>query len=186
MARIPYANSDQCEELMRTVRLPDDTAPNNIVRMLAHAPAIGGSVLRLIHAILTKADLDFCLRELAILRVTWRCGAQYAWVQHVAIARSIGVSDEQISALEGPDVANGPFNLREQILLAFTDEVLDGPAVSSFTFAQAREEFSLRELVELLLTIGYFRMIGSLLTTLEIDPEAPCSPEWFELANWMA
>jgi alkylhydroperoxidase family enzyme len=185
MARIPYANSDQCEELIRAIRLPEDTAPNNAVRILAHAPAIGGSVLRLIHTILAKADLDFCLRELAILRVAWRCEAQYAWVQHVAIARSIGVSDEQISALEGSDVMNGPFSWREQIRLAFTDEVLDGPAVSDFTFARAREEFSIRELVELLLTIGYFRMIGPLLTTLEVDPEAPRSTEWLELANRM-
>ena len=186
MARIPYADSIQCDELMRTIRLSEDTAQNNAVRLLAHAPAIGGSVLRLMHTILVKADLDFCLRELAILRVTWRCEAQYAWVQHVTIARSIGVSDEQISALEGPDVANGPFSLREQILLAFTDEVLDGSAVSDFTFAQAREEFSFRELVELLLTIGYFRMIGPMLATLEVDPEALRLPAQPELASQMS
>ena len=186
MARIPYANSDQCGELMRTIRLPEDTDQNNAVRLLAHAPAIGGSVLRLMHTILTKADLDFCLRELAILRVVSRCGAQYAWIQHVAIAKSIGVSDEQISALEGSDVVNGPFSLREQILLAFTDEVLDGSPVSDFTFAQAREEFSFRELVELLLTIGYFRMIGPMLATLEVDPEALRLPAQPELASQMS
>ena len=58
MARIPYATPGQCEELMREVRLPVDAVPTNSLRMLAHVPAIGGAVLRLIHAILANADLD--------------------------------------------------------------------------------------------------------------------------------
>jgi hypothetical protein len=47
--------------------------------MLAHVPAIGGAVLRLIHAIPANADLDLGLRELAILRVTQRDQARYDW-----------------------------------------------------------------------------------------------------------
>jgi hypothetical protein len=64
-----------------------DAVPTNSLRMLAHVPAIGGAVLRLIHAILANADPDLGLRELAILRVTQRDQARYAWTQHAAVTK---------------------------------------------------------------------------------------------------
>jgi alkylhydroperoxidase family enzyme len=71
-------------------------------------------------------------------------------------------------------------------VLAFADGVLGLTRVSAYTFAQAREEFSSRELVELLLTIGYFRMIRGLLTTLDIELDEPCGVELAELASQVA
>ena len=121
------------------------------------------------------------MRELAILRVSHCCQARYAWAQHIAIAKTIGVDDEQIAALERGEFPSEIFTLRERIVLTFTDEVIDNTRVSDQTFAQARGEFSPRELVELLLTIGYFRMISSLLTTLDIEPEAPREAQLLEL-----
>ena len=99
MARIPYASPEQYEELMRDIRLPADAARTNAFGVLAHAPAIGASVLKLMHTILTAADLDFFLHELVILRVSQRCQARYAWSQHVAIAQAIGLTDAQAAAL---------------------------------------------------------------------------------------
>jgi alkylhydroperoxidase family enzyme len=182
MARIPYATAAQYEQLMRDIRLPEDTPRTNAFRMLAQSPAVGGSVLRLIFTILAETDLDFCLLELVVLRVTQRSRARYAWDQHAAVAKAIGVSDAQITALERGDAPGDIFTRRERIVLAFTDEVLDSTRVSADTFAQAREEFSAREVVELLLTIGYFRMISGLLTTLDIELDAPRAEELPELA----
>jgi len=54
----------------------------------------------LVLALLTETDLDPKLRELVILRATQRCECQYAWVQHVAIARGVGVEEALIAALE--------------------------------------------------------------------------------------
>lgn len=186
MARIPYATTTQFNELMRDIRFPENAALTSAFRMLAHAPAIGGSVLRLIYTILAEAELDFGLRELAILRVSQRCHARYAWVEHVAVAKAIGIEDAQIEALESGNAPAGIFNRRERIVLAFTDEVLGSTRVSAHTFAQAQEEFSARELVELLLIIGYFRMISGLLTTLDIELDAPCAAELAELASEVA
>jgi alkylhydroperoxidase family enzyme len=139
--------------------------------MLAHAPAVGAPALQLVYAVLTATDLDPRLRELVILRVAQRCEARYAWVQHAAIAATVGVSDTQMAALERGDLTAGLFTSREQTALAFADEVLDVPRVSDETFAWVRQEFSPREVVELLLTIGYFRMMDRLVTTLELELE---------------
>ena len=183
MARIPYASPAQYEELMRNIRLPEDTAQTNACRMLAHAPAIGGSVLKLIHSILTAADLDFFLHELVILRVSHHCEAWYAWAQHVSIAQAIGLSDAQIEALARGEAPKELFSPRERAVLAFTDEVLTSPRVSAETFTQVERQFSSREITELLITIGYFRMIGSLLTTLNVELDPPRAAELLELAG---
>jgi alkylhydroperoxidase family enzyme len=147
MARIPYATPEQWEELMREVRLPVDAVPTNSVRMLAHAPAIGDAVLRLVHSILANADLDLSLRELAILRITQRDLARYAWTQHAAFAKAIGIGESQIEALEHGQIPAELFSRRQRALLAFVDEALDLPRVTNETFAKAQAEFTGRELV---------------------------------------
>lgn len=100
MTRLPYATPEQFAELVRQSGLPENTTPTNAFSILAHAPAVGASTLRLVLALLTETELDPRLREMVILRVTQRCDGRYAWVQHVDIARAIGVSDAQIAALE--------------------------------------------------------------------------------------
>ena len=182
MARIPFASPEQYEELMRNIRLPEDAARTNAIGMLAHAPAIGASVLKLIHSILTAADLDFFLHELVILRVSQRSQTWSAWPQHIAIAQAIGLSDAQTAALARGDAPEELFSARERAVLAFTDEVLEKPRVSDRTFERVQQESSTREVVELLITIGYFRMIGSLLTTLDVEFDPPRAEELLEMA----
>ena len=186
MARIPYASPEQYEDLMRNIRLPQGMAHTNAMGMLAHAPAVGGSVLKLIHSILTAADLDFFLHELVILRVSQRCEVRYAWTQHITIAQAIGLTDAQAAALELGEAPAELFPPRERAVLAFTDEVLDNSRVSDQTFAQVQQEFSTGEIVELLITIGYFRMVGSMLTTLDVERDPPQGTELIELVAEVA
>ena len=100
MARLCYASEVQVPELMRQADLPESTPSANAFRMFANAPAVGAATLRLVFALLTETDLDPKLRELVILRAAQRCECQYAWVQHVAIARGVGVEEALIAALE--------------------------------------------------------------------------------------
>lgn len=182
MTRIPYATDDQFEELTRHARPPEDATSINSLRMLAHTPAIGSAVLRLIYTILTKADIDLGLRELVILRVAQHCRASYVRIQHTELARAVGVTDAQIAALERGDMPADLFSKRERAVLELTDEVLRGPQVSDRVFGELRDELTSSEVVELLLTIGYFRMIGGLLTTLDVELDTPCASELLALS----
>jgi alkylhydroperoxidase family enzyme len=76
--------------------LPENTSSSNAFVVLAHAPVVGAAALRLVLALLTETALDPKLRELVILRVSQRCGGQYAWVQHAAITTTVGVTYAQI------------------------------------------------------------------------------------------
>ena len=75
-------------------------------------------------ALLDQLELDPKLRQLAMLRVAQSTKAHVAWLQHVALAQVVGVSDEQISSLQEGRVAGEHFTTKEQVALAFVDEVL--------------------------------------------------------------
>ena len=171
MARIHYATPAQLAELMHQSGLPKNTPPTNAFRMLAHTPAVSSSVLRVVLALLTETDLDPGLRELVILRVAQRCGGRYAWVQHVDIAAIVGVNNAQIEALERGETPANLFSDRERTAFAFADEVLDTCRAEDDTFAAVHGVFSTGEVLELLLLIGYFRMICGVMTTLHVPLE---------------
>jgi len=54
-----------------------------------------------------------------------------------------------------------------------TGEILNTCVVEDHAFAVAGELFSPRQTLELLLLIGYFRMICSLMTALDVEAEPP-------------
>ena len=118
MARLCYASEVQVPELMRQADLPESTPSANAFRMFAHAPAVGAATLRLVFALLTETDLDPKLRELVILRAAQRCECRYAWVQHVAIARGVGVEEAQIAALECGETPRRPYSMSACIWLS--------------------------------------------------------------------
>src|SRR5271165_2040902 len=156
MARLPYATGTQFAQLMRVTGLAENTPPANAFRVLAHTPSVGAATLRLVLALLTETDLDPRVRELVILRVAQRCDGRYAWSQHVAMARSMGVSDAQLAALERAETPAALFNERERATFTVADEVLDTCRAGADTLATVHALFSECEIVELLLLIGYF------------------------------
>lgn len=145
----------------------------NLFRMLAHAGTTGKRVLSLGSALLSQLELQPNVRELAILQVAHESGATYEWVQHVPLARSAGVTQTQIEAIEQGSLSSGLFTSREQQVLLFTKEVYSGRTISDEDFAAMTHVFTSREIVELLLTIGYYTMLARFMKVLAIDIDEP-------------
>jgi alkylhydroperoxidase family enzyme len=53
--------------------------------------------------------LNHRTRELVILRTGWRTGSEYEFCQHVAIARRVAMSDDEILGVRDP-AACGAYN----------------------------------------------------------------------------
>jgi alkylhydroperoxidase family enzyme len=172
MARLPYVDPEAAPEPVREAlaRLP---VKLNIFRMMAHAETSFRPMLSLGMSILAQQELSAKLRELIILRVGSLSRAQYEWVQHVPIALAAGASEAQIAALERGDV-EGPFDELERVVLRFTTEVVKDVRASDQTFAALAALVPPRQVVEVLLTIGYYMMIARLLesTAVDLDPPA--------------
>jgi alkylhydroperoxidase family enzyme len=165
MARIPYPDPSQ-EFTTLNVQL-------NLFRMLAHAGTTGKRVLSLGTALLSQLELQPKLRELAILQVAHESGADYEWVQHVPLALSAGVTQAQIEAIEQGSLPSGLFIDQEQQVLHFTKEVYSGRTIADDDFDGMTQAFTSREIVELLLTIGYYTMLARFMMVLEIDIDDP-------------
>jgi alkylhydroperoxidase family enzyme len=173
MPRIPLVDPENAPETLRDA-LAALPAQLNIFRLMANAETTFRPLLRLGGAILSRLKLDPKLRELAILQAAALTPGEYEWVQHVPIARATGASDAQIEALERGDLAADCWNERESVLLRFAEQALRETRVDASLFDAAREHFSPREIVELLITLGYYNMLARLteVAELELDPPA--------------
>jgi alkylhydroperoxidase family enzyme len=172
MARLPYLDPATASDDVRTT-LAALPARLNIFLVMAHAETCFRPLVRLGSAILGQQHLDARLRELAILRIANLSSARYEWVQHVPIALSTGVTQPQVDALERGDVEAGCFAVLERLVLRFTTEVVRDVRASEATFAALAEQLPPRQVVELVLAIGYYMLIARLAETIAIDVDAP-------------
>ena len=172
MARIPYVEPDTAPTAVREVleRLP---VKLNIFKMMAHAETNFRPLMRLGQSILTEQQLPAKLRELAILRVARLSTAEYEWVQHVPIAKMTGASDEQVAALERDDAGAVCFDPVERLVLRATDEIVRDGGPSDATFAELASHFSHREIVELVLAVGFYMVMARLMLSVRIDIDEP-------------
>jgi AhpD family alkylhydroperoxidase len=172
MARLPYPDPDALPAEIRDT-LAHLPVQLNVFRMLAHATTLFRPWLRLGTAILNELELDPQLRELAILAVAREIGCAYEWGQHVALARLVGVSDEQIAAVERGDIDEPCFGSREKITLAATQAWLRQPRLEDTLWAELSSHFSPRQLIELCLVVGFYSMLARVLESAEVDLDAP-------------
>ena len=177
MARIDYIDVDNATENVKRVfaGLP---RPLNIFRLAAHAERCLRPLVGLGAAILGKSKLDPRLRELAILQVAHLSGAQYEWTQHEALALHVGATSAEVLA-----IAEGrPVELPERAarVVAFTTEVVRDVRASDEAFDAVREFLDEREIVELVIAIGYYMSLARLMVTLDVDAEPAVGAELIE------
>jgi alkylhydroperoxidase family enzyme len=181
MARLPYVDPANAPERVREAL--EAVPPLNVFRMVAHAETALRPWLRFGGALLSAAELDARLRELAILQVSRLTpGAHYEWVQHVPIALAVGAGEDEIAALAAGDTAAESFGEDGRLVLRFTEEVVRDACPAEATWAAADARFSARELIELLLTIGNYMMLGRIMATTRIDIDGPFGVEVAERA----
>ena len=172
MARIPYVDPATAPPKVKEVfdRLP---LPLNIFKMMAHAETNFRPLIALGTSILTEQQLSGRLRELAILRVARLSRAEYEWVQHVPIGKMTGLSDDAIAALARDDAGAACFDAVDRVVLAATDEIIRDGGPSDATFVALQQHFSAREIVELVLAVGFYMVMARLMISTRIDIEAP-------------
>ncbi len=172
MARLPYADPAAAPEKARAVF---DALPVklNLFRMLLHAPGALRGYLALGNGILARQKLDPRIREMVILRVAALSPAEYERTQHVPIARACGATDAEIAAVARGDLSS--LDPRAALAVRFADACLREARVPDALFEEACGAFSPQEIVELVLTVGYYMMTARLLETLGVDLEPPAA-----------
>ena len=170
MARIPYFDMDEVPDSYAD--LLKSRNPLNLYRMLPHAATAAPGFLKMGGALLRENEIDSQLREIVILRVGMLSGASYEVHQHKRVARSVGLSEEKIAAIE--QGADAPvFSELERLILRFTDTVVHQVKAPDELFNSVLEHLNHRQMAELVLTIGFYMMVSRFLENFEVDIEAP-------------
>lgn len=117
------------------------------------------------------------VRELVILLTATSNQCEYEWVQHVTPAKTFGVTDGQIEAIEKQLFTSAVFSPKELAALTFSVAVLKSPNVPDDVFALAQASLSNREMVEIVELIGYYWMAGRIATVFRLDLDMPKSTE---------
>lgn len=172
MPRIPLVDPATAPENVRAT-FEKLTVQLDIFKMMAHASDSFRPLLKFGNSILAKQQLDPKMREYAILLAVRSFIGRYEWVQHVPIAEDCGITPEQIAALERGDLACPCFDDKERAFLAFVHESIRDIRVGEETFQAMLRWFSHREIVETLLTIGYYQMLARLTECTDLEPQAP-------------
>jgi alkylhydroperoxidase family enzyme len=146
------------------------SGPANIFTTLGRHPRLFRSWLRYSARLMPFGQLPRRDTELVILRVAWRCRSAYEWHQHVPIAMRVGLSPDQVAAVAGGSPPAG-FTQRQRTLLAVSDELLAGRALSDATWSAVQAELGEREAIELCLLIGHYQGLASAIGGLGIQIE---------------
>lgn len=167
----PDEMSDEQRELLSAI-----PQPLNIFSTLVRHPGLFRRWMPFAGKLLQGGKLPARARELVILRTAWRCGADYEWGQHVAIARDAGLSVEEIRAVakDGPDAPGWPAS--EAALLRAVDELVDQHCIGDDTWAALAASFDERQLIEVPMLSGHYALLAGTLNSLGVQPERPDLP----------
>jgi alkylhydroperoxidase family enzyme len=168
IAPLPEQDRDQrTSELLAPLEM-DGTTLNIFTTLVRHPrvfkrwSAFGGTLL--------AGDLPARDRELLILRTAWNCGADYEWGQHARMARSVGLGDDEITAVVDDSDASEWSDL-EAALLTACDELHRTSSISDEVWSVLVEHYDDRQLIELCMVVGQYHLVAFTLNALGVERE---------------
>jgi AhpD family alkylhydroperoxidase len=170
MARIPYADENQNEEvkaLAAQIR-KERGGMGNLYLALLNSPPVARGWLNLLTAVRQQCKLPARYRELVILRIAIINGADFEYKSHVPIALEEGIDQEQIDALSDWQKSKA-FDAADRAVLAYTDSMTKEIHVPDAVFDALRPHFDARELTEVTVTIASYNLVSRFLEAVKID-----------------
>jgi alkylhydroperoxidase family enzyme len=111
-------------------------------------------------------------REVMILRTCARCGAEYEWGVHaVAFGQAVGLTDGQIAATAVEAGEEAVWSDRDRLLLAMADQLCTTNDIDDALWQELAASWTPAQLLELIVTAGWYRTISYVLNALRIGQE---------------
>jgi alkylhydroperoxidase family enzyme len=147
---------------------PDAPPMPPLLAVLARHPSLAAGWLTFSGGLLDHGVLDARVRELLLLAVVQRTKTSYVWKEHVAIARSVGVTDDELQRLEAG--SRDGWDERDAVLLRAVDELLDEQSIGDATWTGLTDHFDEQSLLELLFVVGTYTCLGMVLNGVGLVP----------------
>ncbi|MGA9224622.1 MAG: carboxymuconolactone decarboxylase [Pseudomonas graminis] len=153
----------------------------NFFRMLGYSAGAFIPVIDLTNAVFRDLTISDYHKELLVLLVAAHEDVAYEWEQHVSIAQVAGVRPDQFVAIaEGRLDDSAALKEDERVLLHFGQAILDKGKAPGVLFKHAQQHFSLEELSDAVIVIGYYRMVSVYLQTFDIEIDAQKDGSWIK------
>ena len=172
----PLPESEWDPEIADRIRAMGPIPPN-IIKTLAHHPKLYKRWSVFGNHIFGNSTLPPRHREMAMLRIGWRCQSVYEFGQHTLIGLDCGLSEAEVAALTRP--APGPeWSEFERSLITAVDELKDDSFVSDATWLALSQEYSKQQMMDLVFTVGQYALVSMALNTLgvQLDDGVPGFP----------
>jgi 4-carboxymuconolactone decarboxylase len=167
----PY--DEETAEILRKWMPPGaDVEPLKLFRTFAVHPDLAARMRPLGAGILGHGLVEPREREIVIHRTCARNGAEYEWGVHaVAFGRPLGLSDEQLAATVTGDASDPAWSGRDALLIRLCDELHETSTVSDELWDLLAAEWAPDQLMELVITAGWYRLISYVINACRIQPE---------------
>jgi 4-carboxymuconolactone decarboxylase len=136
-----------------------------------HTPDIAEPANGLANCFRVHPRLDKRLIELITLMMCRAATVKYAWSVHEPLARQAGLSPQTIDAIrerKKPEFSRDD----ERHIYDLVNELIETKTVSAATFERAAAAFGRDGVIEAVSCAGFYGMIGFVLNTFEVPPQA--------------
>jgi len=157
--------------LTRALGAATGGGPPNVFTTLARRRRLFRRWLRFAGALMPGGVLPRADSELVILRVARNCDCRYEWHHHERIARTVGLTADDVARVRRGPAAEG-WSGRHALLLEAADELHAERTISQRLWQRLVGVLSEDELIELCLLVGHYEMLAMTLNALEVQPDA--------------
>ena len=173
LPRIPPVEEfdDAQREALDKTLFGTDGRPMNVFKTLAHQPKLLRRVNSLGGYFVVHGSIPVREREIAILRTAARAGCEYELAHHRRLAAEAGLDGDEIEAAIDPAITH-EWATADRAVLRIADELFERDAVADDSWDALADPFGDVGRLELLVLVGYYRMLAGVLNTVRVEVDA--------------
>jgi len=176
MARIGYVDDHIYTDILRA------SQKANLLRAIFNAPVWAEAFVKIVGIQMSNLALPPADRELVLLRMAQKHGAEYVRGMHEDLARNAGLTETQIEALQIAKFPVDVFSDRQRSILALVDAV-GLTRVPEEVVLAVKRHLNDRQIIELFGVIGAAFTVACITVSLDVELDR-LPPE--ELASFVA
>lgn len=142
----------------------------NVYKMFAHIPTSLIPFTELAQSFLKDGGVDLPLLEIAILRVAHVNNCLYQWHQHEEIAKTIGITEKEITAI-GTEKVVESLSPEKNFICKIADELTTTANLSNKVFEELFVHYSIKQGIAIVLCISFYNMVSRFLNATRVQIE---------------
>jgi alkylhydroperoxidase family enzyme len=138
----------------------DKLPPINLFRAAANARTLYPAFIQYMYLLFKPLELDGRMERLIVLYIGKLSDCAYIWRQNVVVAKSLGITQEEIDTLEQGNTQASCFSDAQKAAFRFAEEAFRLIEVSDEVYEKAERFFSPQVITELIYVIGKYMLLA--------------------------